>query len=224
MKSTFLRVLSSVLFPIAFIALFFMWGGSEHGVTCWLGFSFILFSYAATVAIPLLLPKSNSAYIFGLTSARFTIVYFIINLLVGIIFILADFNAWKIALTIEIIILVAFGILFSQLMLSDQNTATKEMRQKAFASDVKKLAIKAKMIMDRTADFETKKTVQRVYTEINSCPINSSPEIIALDESISYNLDLLNQAVMANNSAEISEMVSIIISLVRERKELSNNS
>ena len=53
MKSIIYKIISGILFPVAFVSLFFVIGGTEHGTTCWIGFASIILSYVMLIAVPL---------------------------------------------------------------------------------------------------------------------------------------------------------------------------
>lgn len=221
MKSNIYRIISGILFPIVFIALFFVIGGTEHGATCWIGFASIILSYIMMIAVPLLIPNSQSAYLFGMTSGTITSIFFSVQFLLCLVFMISDFEKWKIALVIEIVLFVAVIIFMLQLLQTDEVTAKKETKHNQEVYSVKSLVIKAKMIVDRTTDSEIKRCIRNVYDELNSCSTSSNPQVKAIDDSISYSLDILNQAVMSGNLNSVKSSVASLTSLIKERKSLS---
>lgn len=221
MKITIYNVLSLVLFPIAFVSLFFVIGGSDHGATCWIGFGFILFSYLMMTLIPLLAPKTKSAHIFGTTSATLNAIYFGINFALGLLFMIKDFEEWKYPLLAEIVLFVIFLVFLLQVLKTDEVTAAKEIKHEAEVSAVKEMVSKAKMIMDSTNDMEIKRSVQMVYNELNTCPTNSNANVRDIDQAISYNLSNLNVAVMSNDLKATQDSAASTILLIKKRKENS---
>lgn len=224
MKNNILKVVSTITLPIAFIALFFIYGGADRGVTSWLGFIFSLLFYAIFVAVPLILPASDSTYLFGLTIAKFTGVFFVIGFIFNLLFIFADFENWVIPLTIIIVLLAVFITVLAYLISCDNKTAQKENSLKQNANDVKFLVSKAKIIVDSCYDFEIKRIVKRVYDELISCPVSSNQSVNTIDSSILYQLEDLRMVVASNNRNEVEALVNSIISLIKERKLLSNKN
>lgn len=221
MKSNIYNIISQILFPIAFVAMFFIIGGTNHGATCWLGFGFILFSYLLIVLVPLLAPRTKSAHLFGVASSALNGIYFAINFIIGLLFIIKDFDEWKYPLLVEIIIFVLFFIYLLQVLRIDEITGAKEIKHKKEIYVLKELTSKAKIIMDNTNDMEMKKTVQLVYNELNTCQINSNENVKDLDDAISYNLGTLNTAVMSNNVQATQEIALSTIALIKKRKKKS---
>ena len=101
MKSIIYKIISGILFPVAFVSLFFVIGGTEHGTTCWIGFASIILSYVMLIAVPLFIPNSQSSYLFGTTSGTVTGIFFSVQFVIGLIFVICDFDKWKIALIID---------------------------------------------------------------------------------------------------------------------------
>ena len=106
MKSNIYKIISGILFPVAFVSLFFVIGGTEHGTTCWIGFASIILSYVILIAVPLFIPNSQSSYLFGTTSGTVTGIFFSVQFVIGLIFVICDFDKWKIALIIEMVLFV----------------------------------------------------------------------------------------------------------------------
>ncbi len=221
MKNNVYKIVLGVLFPILFISLFLLFGGTEHGATCWVGFSFVLLSYALMMAVPLVVPNSKSSHLFGATSGTLSSVYFGINLVLGIIFMIADFEQWKFAVGIEVVLLVIFIGLLLTFLISDEETSKKENKQQKEVYAVKTLVSKTKMIADRASDMQIKKLVLKVYDELNSCPSSSNHAVKSIDESIKEGLEKLEGAVVSKDGNEVSSIVSELIIIIKERKELS---
>ena len=221
MKSNIYRIISGILFPIVFVALFFVIGGTEHGATCWIGFASIILSYIMIIAVPLLIPNSQSSYLFGMTSGTITSIFFSVQFILCLVFMISDFENWKIALVIEVILFVITIIFMLQLLQTDEVTAEKEAKHNKEVYSVKSLVIKAKLIVDRTTDSEIKRCIRNVYDELNSCPTSSNAQVKAIDDSISYGLDVLNQTVMSGDKNAVKSSVASLTSLIKERKSLS---
>lgn len=221
MKNSILRVISGILFPIIFVALFFIIGGSDHGATCWIGFGSILLVYAVIVASTLLIPNTQSSYLFGATGSVVTGIFFTVQFIVGMVFMIGDFENWKVPIIIEIVLIAVMIFLLLQLHQADEATAQKENKQQGEAYSVKIFVVKTQMIINRTSDSEIKRCVKNVYDELNSCQTSGNPKVKSLDDSISYSLDALNQAVMSNNIESVKSAADAVIKLAKERKMLS---
>lgn len=220
MKSTIYNVLSLILFPIAFVALFFVIGGSDHGATCWIGFGFTLFSYLLISLVPLLAPKTKSAHLFGVTSATLNAIYFGINFVIGLLFMIKDFDEWKYPLLVEIILFILFFVYLLQVLRTDEVTAAKEIKHEKEVFAFKELVNKTKMIMDSTNDMQIKKVIQLVYNEINTCSTKSNPSVKEIDEAIEYSLGNLNSAVLSGDLSSVQNAAKSTIALIKKRKNL----
>ncbi len=221
MKSNIYKIISGILFPVAFVFLFFVIGGTEHGVTCWIGFASIILSYVMLIAVPLFIPNSQSSYLFGTTSGTVTGIFFSVQFVIGLIFVICDFDKWKIALIIEMVLFVIMIFFTLQLFQIDEATAKKEVKHSQEVYSVKNLSLKAKMIFNSTTDIEIKKYVKSVCNELNSCPTSSNFQVMAIDDSIGFSLDALSQSVMSGDINSVKASASSVIALIRKRKLLS---
>lgn len=221
MKSNIYKIISGLLLPIAFIALFFIIGGTEHGKTCWIAFASVVISYAMLIAVPLFIPNSQSTYLFGVTSGTVTGVFFAIQFVISMIFMISDFEKWKIALIVEMILFAGVIFLLLQLLQADEITAKKEQKHEQEVYSVKNLVFKAKTIFDAATDIEIKKYAKSVYNELNTCQTSSNSQIKMIDETINLNLDNLSQFAMVGDVEKTKSVASSLITLIKKRKVLS---
>lgn len=220
MKRNIHRIVSAVLFPLVFVVLFLVIGGTDHGATCWIGFGATLLSYTIIVAVPLLIPNSKSAYLFGLTSSTVTGIFFIVQFVIGLIFMISDFESWKIALVIEIIVIGISIFLLFQLLQFDEATAKKENNQQKEVDSIKKLVVKAQKIINQTTDSDMKRCVKNVCDELVSCPTASSPQAKTLDLLISRALDEMSEEVLSGDMNAVRRSAVSVTALIKERKAI----
>lgn len=221
MKSNVYRVLFGVLFPIAFLFLFFLAAGFEHGTTCWIGLGFIMFSYLFMMITPLFVPASKSSHIFSVTSGSMSTGYFALNLVAGLVFMIWDFEQWKIAIGVEVVLLVVFLLMFLPMLITDEATAKKENAQQRQIYTVKLFTSRVKVIADTAADLQIKKEVQRVYGELSSCPSKSNNATNSVDGAISQAIDHLENIARSGDYEATRKQCAVLSDLVRRRKEFS---
>lgn len=221
MKSNIYKIISGLLLPIAFIALFFIIGGTEHGKTCWTAFASVVISYAMLIAVPLFIPNSQSAYLFGVTGGAVTSIFFIIQFVISMIFMISDFEKWKIALIVEIIFFIGVIFILLQLFQADEITARKEQKHEQETYSVKKMLFKANSIFDTATDIEIKKCVKSVCDELSTCPTSSNSQIKAIDETINISLDDLGQFAMVGDIEKTKSIAYSLVALIKKRKVLS---
>lgn len=218
MKSEIYKKVALLIFPIVFVALFLIVGGTEHQPTCWIGFGSTLLSYLAIVCIPRVVPSSKSTYLFTATGSTITGIFFIIQFIAGLVFMISDFEQWKIALIIEVVLFAIEGLIMLKLLQMDEVTAAKETKHNQEAYAVTTLVNRAKMICDSTSDMNIKKCVQNVCDELRTCHTSSNPQVKEIDDAISYGLDMLSQAVLAGDFNRVKSCSQTVIAKVKERK------
>lgn len=218
MKINIHKIISGILFPIVFVSLFLVIGGTTHGATCWIGFASLLLSYIMLIFVPLFIPNSQSSYLFGIANGTITSIFFFIQFIISLTFIIFDFKKWKISLIIEIALFVIVILFSLQLLQSDEATAKNEKIHNKEVHSVKKLALKAKMIFDNTADLEIKKYAKSIYDELSTCQTSGNTQVKAIDETISLNLDNLNQYAIIGDVNSVKAVASSLKSLIKQRK------
>lgn len=221
MKRNIFTGLALLIFPIAFIAVFFLIAGTEHGATCWMGVGFLMLAYAIKILAPLITTQSRESYIMGLTTSKVTTPYFIAQFVYSLILMIGDFEEWKIPLVIEIILSAGFIGYIAYLLVYNERTAVAENKREENVAGIKALISQAKSIYDRAQLPETKKYAKAVYDEINSCPSRTTPELKELDNSIAYALNVFNQTVIYDDAAGARDSANKAIALIKMRKEQS---
>jgi len=130
MKKTFvLWVMLDLVFLVVFNVLFFLLGGTEHNVAVWLSYGFIHLAYLFLIATPFLIKKGKSAAVFGFSLYVISSIYFFIEFVVGVLFILIAPDGFKLALSIQIVILGIYAVLLLSHMIANENTAAVEQKR-----------------------------------------------------------------------------------------------
>ena len=219
-KNNIFRIIALVVFPVLFIFCFFLLAGFEHGATCWIGFSFIILSTIAYFATPFFLPVSRNTYLFGLTTGALSVIYLAASIFLNLIFLIADFENWKIPLVLELVLITAYMVMVFRLYSANVETAQKENKKQADINQIRTLTAKAKTILNSTVSTETRTMIQRVYDELDTCPLKRNSETDDIDKMIAADLDQLQYAVSMNDM-EAVQMVSLrIVQLAKNRKSV----
>ena len=129
-KSNGLWIMLYLIFLIIFNAVFFIAGGSEHPASVWVSYGFIHFSYLMLVVTPFLVRKETSAAVFGFSLYTISSVYFFVELVTGIIFILISSESYKAALLVQLVIAGLYAACLISNMIANEHTAdSQEKRQ-----------------------------------------------------------------------------------------------
>src|SRR5450759_2893687 len=122
-----LRATLSASFLLIFNAFFFVLGGRQHGTPVWLSYGFVHFSYVALLAAPHLVPISRNSALFGLTTGAVASAYFVIEFIVGSVFILASPERYEAPLLTQSLLAGLFVVFFAwTAVVNDRTRAAEE--------------------------------------------------------------------------------------------------
>ena len=88
MKTFFAKTTFMLLFLVVFNVLFFLVVGTENPTSVWVSYGFIHFSYLTVLFLPVISSKGEASYYLSSTLYVQSIAYFLLELVVGIVFII----------------------------------------------------------------------------------------------------------------------------------------
>jgi len=135
-------ILNSV-FLIIFNAVFFVTGGVEHNISVWLSYGFIHFAYFMLLLTSKLIRKGKSSVIFGFSLYSISVVYFVAQFVIGMLFMYASPESYITAFWIQICIAGLYGIVLAAFMIADEKTAKAEEKRQYQIEYVKNASEKA---------------------------------------------------------------------------------
>ena len=210
-KQVVLWLILDLIFLIVFNVFFFVLGGTDHIASVWISYGFIHLSYLMLLLTPLLIRKGKSASIFGFSLYTIAYIYFLIELVTGIVFILLAYESTKAALLIQLVIAGLYGIIFVANMIANERTADADERHQDEILYVKNASMKLKGILDTIRDKDAKKNVERVYDAVYSSPVKSNPSLAQMENCILQSIDELeNIAVKEDKEAIITSSIQLL--------------
>jgi signal transduction histidine kinase len=210
-------ILLNSIFLIIFNVLFFLAGGTSHPAATWISYGFIHFAYIMLLIIPVLIRRGKSVGVFGFSLYSIASVYFIVEFIIGLFFILTYSEYYKIALCVQIIIAGLYGIIFIANMIAKEHTADAEEKRQYEIAYVKDASAKLKGIMENISDKEAKKKVERVYDAVYSSPVKSHPNLGQTEFNILQSINELEDFASKENKDAIVQLSNSLLSMVNER-------
>ena len=219
-KKNVLWAILDLIFLIIFNTLFFVLGGTKHNAAEWISYGFIHFAYLMLLVTPKLIREGKSIAVFGFSLYSISAVYFLVEFVTGIIFILVAPESFKAALVVQLCMAGLFGIILVANMLSNEYTADAEEKRQPQIAFIKDASAKLKALLENISDKETKKTVERVYDTIYSSPVKSHPNIAQKEEQILQSINHLESAITAENQEDIFSVAKSLLVSINERNNL----
>jgi hypothetical protein len=214
--NTHLIILQSI-FPVIFNAVFFLLGGIDRNASVWVSYGFIHFAYFMLLLTPKLIPAGRNSAVLGNPLYAISAVYFLVEFLIGVIFILLSLNGYKAALLLQLSIAGFYGfVLISNLMANKYTVEAVAKREEEIAF-VKNASAKLNGLLESVGDKEAKKQIERVYDVVCSSPVKSHPDLEELERKILASIDILENGIAAGNGNSITDLARSLESLVNER-------
>ena len=197
--------------------VFFVISGIVHPTSVWISYGFIHLAYITLLITPRLIRKSSSSSVFGFALYSISSTYFLVEFIIGIIFIFAKPESYKVSLVVQIII---FGIYIAILishMIANEYTADNIERHELELQYVKNCSTHLKSIMNQVEDKNIKKKVEKAYDTLHSSPVRSNNaarnyELIVMDL-----IEILEQNIEQNDLIVASTTLDKILKNADER-------
>jgi len=213
-----LWLLLNSLFLIVFNFLFFMlsdFGNCNNSV--WLSYGFIHFSYILLLLTPFFARRGKVEYIYRRPPFFVTTTYFLIQLGVGITFILIAPETVKVALIVQVILAGLFLTWLLAHLIANEHTADSAERREPELQFIKESSAKLQTVLQQITDCATAKKVERVYDLLHSSPAKSNADVRPLEQQIISEIERLESVVSQNETEQIVSIADKIYRLVEER-------
>lgn len=218
-KQTVLWVLLDLVFLIVFNVVFFVVGGTTHQPSAWLSYGFIHFAYLMVLITPLLTRKSSNASVFGFALYSVAATYFLIELVVGAIFIILDQEDIKIALVTQVVLAGIFLVMLLSHMIANEKTADSVVRKEAEVAYILTATTRLKSQLGATGDKQTDKAIEKAYDLVRTSPTKSDPSVSQYEFAILDAIDGLEAAVSRKELQAVRDYAAQIINNANERKQ-----
>ena len=219
-KKNILWAILNLIFLVVFNAFFFIGNTADYNASVWISYVFIHFAYLMLLLTPKLIRKGRSSAVFGFSLYSISAVYFLVEFVTGVIFILVAPESSNAALLTQLCIAGLYGIILIANMLANEYTADAEEKRQPQIAYVKDASAKLKGLLERINDKEAKKKVEQVYDAVYSSPVKSHPNIAELENRILQSVNELERAVATGNKEDIISMANSLLALINERNNL----
>lgn len=216
-KKVFLNILLDLVFLAVFNVVFFVAGGTEHSVGTWISYGFIHFAYLMVLLTPFLTRKSSSSAVFGMTIAGVSGVYFIIEFITGLVFILVKPETYKSPLIVQVIIAGLYLVILLVNLIANETTADNLVRQEDEVAFIKNVSSRVKALMDKLDDKKANKAIEQVYDLLHSSPTKSCVAAQSYENDVVNKIGELESAVSSKDNALSVKIAGEIISAMEER-------
>lgn len=216
-KKTALWILLDLVFLIVFNVVFFVATGTKHPASVWIAYVFIHFAYLMVLATPYLIRKSSSAAVFGFSLYSISSVYFLVQLVVGIVFICLKQESIKVSLITQIIIAGIYAIILISNLIANESTADSLEKHEAEVAYIKESSSRVRSLMDKLDDKRANKAIEKTYDLLHASPAKSSLTVQSLEREILSLTRELETAVFEKDVDSVMSVTEAILSKAEER-------
>ena len=216
-KKTTLWILLDLVFLIVFNVVFFVATGTNHPTSVWLSYAFIHFAYIMVLVTPYLIRKSSSAAVFGFSLYAISSVYFLIELVVGIVFICLKQESIKVSLITQVIIAGIYAILLISNLIANESTADSVERHETEVAYIKESSSRVHSLMDKLNDRKANKAIEKTYDLLHSSPAKSNFDVHSLEREILSLTHELESAVFDKDVDSVMRITADINAKAEER-------
>jgi hypothetical protein len=206
-----------LIFLIVFNALFFIIGGVDHKISVWISYGFIHIAYAMVALTPVFTNKTKSNMVLGMSLYSVSLVYFIVEFVIGLLFILISLNGWKTTFLVQLVLVGIYATAFISSLIANEHTATNEMRSSAEIEYVKSMSAKLASIMNSVTDKNAKRAIEAAYDEIAASPAKSHPNLLQYEGTILSEVGILSELVEEDDNPAIAQQANKTLSMIKER-------
>lgn len=208
--------LLDLAFLVAFNLVFFIIGGFTHTLSVWISYVFIHISYVLLLLTPVLSYKNKAKFILGMSISLISYIYFMINFVCGILFIIFLPEMFIVPLIVNIILLALYVIVLMSVLMTNERTnenlAIHEVEMEYIKNDSSKL----KYLLTIVDDKVLSKKIEKAYDVISTSPSHSDSSVKAIENEILTTISALNISISVGKD-DVYELVSKIIFLANQR-------
>ena len=159
----------------------------------------------------------KSAAVFGFTLYSFTVLYFIIEFITGMVFVLLALDEITVPLIIQIILAGIYLIILLTNIIANENTNDTEVHRTNEIEYVKTASSDLSSIIDEVHDAALKKKIEELYDLMSSSSVKSHSSVYVIESNIMSNISELEKHVVGGNIASAETCISSIKKLISER-------
>lgn len=216
-KKSVLWILLDLIFLAVFNTVFFVAGGTDHTASVWISYGFIHFAYLMVLVTPFLIRKSSSSAVFGFSLYSISSTYFLLEFVVGLIFIFMKSESYKAALIVQVIVAGIYAVLLLSHLIANEHTADSVERHEEEVSYIKTASSRVKALIGKSNDKKANKEIEKAYDTLHSSPSKTTAIVRSIESNVMNKVTELEGAVSDQDTATIITTAGEIVALMEER-------
>ena len=215
-----LWIILEIVFPAIFNVIFFTVGGTVHIASVWISYAFIHFAYLMLLLTPKLIRQGKSSTVFGFSLYSISSVYFLVEFIAGMVFILLSPEKYLFAFILQLCIAGLYVIVLVSNLIANEHTAKAEEERQNQILFIKDISAKIKKLIKSAKDKEAKKNLEQLYDAVSSSPVKSHPNLKETEDRILFSIHLLEESIASGNKDDVTVTVQSLLMSMEERNNL----
>lgn len=222
MKKALTSMLLALLFLAVFNFLFFFIGGTEHPKSVWISYGFIHFAYIGVWLLPRILgTKHDSNYYLSAPLYSLCINYFIVEFIVGLLFIFLRLDSIAWPLSVQVIICCIFMFLVLGMAKVNQITGNQMLKREVEIAAYRSACMEIKKLLSRASFNPTlAKLVNTCHDKMEASASRQTAETEQVDNNIMSTVASLRQAMISKDADASIAHAEDLLALIEERRDL----
>jgi len=216
-KKSVLWILLDLVFLAVFNTVFFVAGGTDHTASVWISYGFIHFAYLMVLVTPFLIRKSSSAAVFGFSLYSISSTYFLLEFVVGLIFIFMKSESYKASLIVQVIVAGIYAVLLLSHLIANEHTADSVEQHEEEVAYIKTASSRVKALIGKANDKKANKEIEKAYDMLHSSPSKTVATVRSIESNVMNKVAELEGAVSDQDTAMIITTAGEIVALMEER-------
>ena len=216
-KKSVLWILLDLVFLAVFNTVFFVAGGTDHTASVWISYGFIHFAYLMVLVTPFLIRKSSSAAVFGFSLYSISSTYFLLEFVVGLIFIFMKSESYKASLIVQVIVAGIYAVLLLSHLIANEHTADSIEQHEEEVAYIKTASARVKALIGKANDKKANKEIEKAYDMLHSSPSKTVATVRSIESNVMNKVAELEGAVSDQDTAMIITTAGEIVALMEER-------
>lgn len=217
-RGTGARAVLWLVFLVVFNLAFFVLTGVEHPVSVWIAYAFIHVAFLLMFLVPYLANGGSSRHVYVFALGSSSAVFFLVQLVVGIVVIALAPEDYKVSLVVQVVLLgISVGILAANVAANDHTAAQVE-RHESEVAFIKDVSARLKPLVGRVQDRDAARLVEKTYDVVHASPSRSTPAVASIERDIVASVGQLEHAVATQDVSAIKESSQQILDAAAQRQ------
>ena len=221
MKKRVLIIILLSLFLVLFNVMFFLLGGHEGAnASRWISYGAIHLSYLLMVFAPTITRAAKNDKVFGFPLATVSIAYFMLEFIVGLIFILFNPEGWKAAFLIQLVLFVAYATCALIVLIMGAKAEEDEKEKVAPCVFVNKAGELLADAIKRAPEGEARDAVNAAAYALSMTSPYSSEEVLGIEGQIVNRIKDLRVAAEKKDKDGVIAIAGDVRGMIEQRSAM----